>query len=173
MTLETKSPPPTGIDMSHGSSQRLLDNLTTAVLTFDGALRLTSINPAGEMLFEVSRKKVGGQPLADLLPHSLRLVKTLKQTLASRHPFTARGVRLLLPGGRTITVDCTVTPLPDGARGDELLVELAQIDRLLRLARDENMLDRQAANRAVMRGLAHEIKNPLGGLRGAAQLLER
>jgi two-component system nitrogen regulation sensor histidine kinase GlnL len=173
MTLKTGSTLPTEISMSHGPSQSILDNLTTAVLTFDGALRLTSINPAGEMLFEVSSKKVVGQPLAGLLPHSLRLVKTLKQTLASRHPFTARGVRLLLPGARTITVDCTVTPLPDSARGDELLVELTQIDRLLRLARDESMLDRQAANRAVMRGLAHEIKNPLGGLRGAAQLLEQ
>ncbi|MEK7795975.1 MAG: nitrogen regulation protein NR(II), partial [Pseudomonadota bacterium] len=173
MTLKTGSPLSTEISMSHGPSQSILDNLTTAVLTFDGALRLTSINPAGEMLFEVSSKKVVGQPLAGLLPHSLRLVKTLKQTLASRHPFTARGVRLLLPGARTITVDCTVTPLPDSARGDELLVELTQIDRLLRLARDESMLDRQAANRAVMRGLAHEIKNPLGGLRGAAQLLEQ
>ena len=171
--LESKPPLPTGINMSHGPSQPILDNLTTTVLTFDGALRLTSINPAGEVLFEVSSKKVVGQPLAGLLPHSLRLIKTLKQTLASRHPFTARGVRLLLPGGRTITVDCTVTPLPDGAHGDELLVELTQIDRLLRLARDESMLDRQAANRAVMRGLAHEIKNPLGGLRGAAQLLEQ
>ncbi|TAM43644.1 MAG: nitrogen regulation protein NR(II) [Gammaproteobacteria bacterium] len=159
--------------MSNGPSQRILDNLTTAVLTFDGALRLTSINPAGEMLFEVSSKKVVGQPLASLLPHSQRLVKTLKQTLESRHPFTARGVRLALPGARAITVDCTVTPLPDGARGDSLLVELTQIDRLLRLARDESMLDRQAANRAVMRGLAHEVKNPLGGLRGAAQLLEQ
>ena len=173
MTLKAGSPLPTEISMSHGPSQSILDNLTTAVLTFDGALRLTSINPAGEMLFEASSKKVVGQPLAGLLPHSLRLVKTLKQTLASRHPFTARGVRLLLPGARTITVDCTVTPLPDSARGDELLVELTQIDRLLRLARDESMLDRQAANRAVMRGLAHEIKNPLGGLRGAAQLLEQ
>ncbi len=159
--------------MSHGPSQRILDNLTTAVLSFDGDLRLAYINPAGEMLFEVSSKKVVGQPLTALLPHSLRLAKTLKQTLNSRHPFTARGVRLLLPGARTITVDCTVTPLPDGARGDELLVELTQIDRLLRLARDESRLDRQAANRAVIRGLAHEIKNPLGGLRGAAQLLEQ
>jgi len=168
-----KSIRPDNTGMSNGPSQRILDNLTTAVLTFDGALRLTSINPAGEMLFEVSSKKVVGQPLASLLPHSQRLVKTLKQTLESRHPFTARGVRLALPGARAITVDCTVTPLPDGARGDSLLVELTQIDRLLRLARDESMLDRQAANRAVMRGLAHEVKNPLGGLRGAAQLLEQ
>ena len=95
------------------------------------------------------------------------------QTLESQHPFTARGVVLKLPGTRTITVDCTVTPLADAGPEGTLLVELTQVDRLLRLARDENTLERQAANRAVMRGLAHEIKNPLGGLRGAAQLLER
>src|SRR3989338_9099102 len=93
-------PFPTGTRMSHGPSQRILENLTTAVLTFDGELRLTSINPAGEILFEISSKKVVGQPLAGLLPHSQRLVRTLRQTLESRHPFTARGVRLVLPGAR-------------------------------------------------------------------------
>jgi two-component system nitrogen regulation sensor histidine kinase GlnL len=154
------------------SSPWILDNLTTAVLTFDADLRLTSINPAGEMLFEISAKKAVGQTLAELLPHARLATRTLNQTLESRHPVTARGVPLKLPGHRTITVDCTVTPLTD-AGPDALLVELTQVDRLLRLARDENMLERQAANRAVMRGLAHEIKNPLGGLRGAAQLLER
>lgn len=155
------------------SSPRILDSLTTAVLTFDADLHLTSINPAGEMLFEVSAKKVVGQALTELLPHDRLAIKTLKQTLESQHPFTARGVPLRLPGHRTITVDCTVTPLTDGGPDGALLVELTQVDRLLRLARDESMLERQAANRAVMRGLAHEIKNPLGGLRGAAQLLER
>jgi len=159
--------------MLTGSSSRILENLTTAVLTFDAELRLTSINPAGEMLFEVSAKKIVGQKLIDLLPQSRRLAKTLRQTLESRHPITVRGVRLRLAMERTITVDCIVTPLVDGNQETALLVELTQVDRLMRLARDENMLDRQAANRAVMRGLAHEIKNPLGGLRGAAQLLER
>jgi two-component system nitrogen regulation sensor histidine kinase GlnL len=158
--------------MPTGSSPRILDNLTTAVLTFDADLRLTSINPAGEMLFEISAKKAVGHRLAELLPHARLATRTLSQTLESRHPVTVRGVPLKLPGSRIITVDCTVTPLTD-AGPDALLVELTQVDRLLRLARDENMLERQAANRAVMRGLAHEIKNPLGGLRGAAQLLEQ
>lgn len=157
-----------------GPSQlHLLENLATAVLTFDEQLRLTSVNPAGEVLFEISAKKILGQRLSDLLPHSPRLVRSLKQAVASRHPFTARGVVLRTPWGKAITVDCTVTPLPDGVSEGALLVELNQVDRLLRLALEESRLDRQAANRAVMRGLAHEIKNPLGGLRGAAQLLER
>ncbi|MBI3778951.1 MAG: nitrogen regulation protein NR(II) [Gammaproteobacteria bacterium] len=159
--------------MLTGSAPGILENLATTVLTFDTELRLTSINPAGEMLFEVSAKKILGQKLAELLPQSRRMVKALREALDSRHPFTVRGVRLRLPADKTITVDCIVSPLVDGGQGTALLVELTQVDRLMRLARDENMIDRQAANRAVMRGLAHEIKNPLGGLRGAAQLLER
>jgi two-component system nitrogen regulation sensor histidine kinase GlnL len=147
--------------------------MATAVLTFDEQLHLTSVNPAGEALFGISAKKILGQSLADLLPHSPRLARSLNEALASRHPFTARGVVLRTVWGRTVTVDCTVTPIsPEGGDG-ALLVELTQVDRLLRLAREEERLDRQTANRAVMRGLAHEIKNPLGGLRGAAQLLER
>ena len=153
---------------------RILENLATSVLTFDHDLRLTSINPAGEMLFEVSAKKILGHKLDKLLPQTRRMVKTLTETLKSRQPFTAHGIQLKLPGERVITVDCTVSPLVhDSCPEIALLVELTQVDRLMRLARDESMLDRQAANRAVMRGLAHEIKNPLGGLRGAAQLLER
>ncbi len=155
--------------------QRILENLNCAVLTLDSELRLTSLNPAGEMLFEVSAKKVIGSRLEELLPHNPRFVAALREILANRHPLTVRGLRLPLPaaGARHITVDCTVTPIVDGRHGEALLVELIQIDRLLRMTRDENLLEQQAANRAVLRGLAHEIKNPLGGLRGAAQLLER
>jgi len=159
-------------------SPSILENLSTTVLTLDRTLRVTGINPAGEMMFEMSRKKMLGQRAEDVLGRGT-LLQALRDALASGHPITVRGAQLELPAGRTLTLDCAVTPLTeaaDGADGPDnatLLVELTQIDRLLRLTRDENILDRQAANRAVMRGLAHEIKNPLGGLRGAAQLLER
>lgn len=153
--------------------RRIVENLNTAVLVFDRELRLLSINPAGETLFEISAKQVVGQPLLAFLPNSRGLVKTLRQTFASGYPFIERGLHLSLPGARAITVDCTSTVMTDAEGGKSLLIELTQVDRLMRLTRDENLIDRQAANRAVIRGLAHEIKNPLGGLRGAAQLLER
>ena len=153
--------------------QRILGNLTTAVILIDDTLRLTAMNPAGEDMFGVSAKKVLGHLLAELLPGGRSLIKPLEQALDNRNPFNARGVRVQRPDLQWLTVDCAVTPLIDGQDGTELLVELTQIDRLLRLARDEHMLDRQVASRAVIGGLAHEIKNPLGGLRGAAQLLER
>ncbi|KPL28399.1 MAG: histidine kinase [Acidithiobacillales bacterium SM1_46] len=155
------------------SPQRILESLSTAVLVFDVELRLVSINPAGEMLLAASARKLTGLTLNELIADGKDFAKVLTDTLRSRHPFTARSVRLRLFGGQAVTVDCAVTPLPEGTAGGALLVELSQIDRLLRLAREELMRDRQTANRAVLRGLAHEIKNPLGGLRGAAQLLER
>ncbi len=162
------------------SPQSILDNLTIAVVTLDRELRLTAINPAGEMMFEASTKKMVGQRFEELFAGGEALLQALRESLGAGHPITVRGVTLELPGTRSLTLDCVITPLADGsvqkngaAAVTTLLVELTQIDRLLRRTRDENLLDRQAANRAVMRGLAHEIKNPLGGLRGAAQLLER
>ena len=155
------------------AAECILDNLATAVLIFDRRLRLVFINPAGEMLFEVSAGKVVGRTVGELLPKSRRLVRALQRPLTHGSPFTARGVPLALPGTQRITVDCTVSKLSDDPGAGELLVELTQVDRLLRLANEQQMLQSQTANRAMIEGLAHEIKNPLGGLRGAAQLLER
>lgn len=160
--------------MSPDSCQRIVDNLSTAVLVFDAELVLRALNPAGETLFEISAKKVLGQPLLRMLPRGRRLARALRHAVRTGHPFTERGLVLPLGiGERAISVDCTVNVLDAGGAAPQLLVELSQVDRLLRMARDETRHDTQLANRAVIRGLAHEIKNPLGGLRGAAQLLER
>jgi two-component system nitrogen regulation sensor histidine kinase GlnL len=63
-----------------------------------------------------------------------------------------------------------VSPIEAGEAA--LIVELRHIDRQLKIAREERLLEQQQANRDLIRSLAHEIKNPLGGIRGAAQLLE-
>lgn len=151
--------------------ERALDNLTTAVLLTDAHRCLRFINPAGEMLLQLGASKALGHTLEELLPHNQRLGDVVQQALEKSAPFTARGVELTLSSGQHITVDCAVSPLSDEAGTAQLLLELKQVDRLLRLARDERVLRTQIANRAILAGLAHEIKNPLGGLRGAAQLL--
>jgi len=153
--------------------QHILENLNTAVLLVNSDLKLRAINPAGEMLFETGSRQATGQPLAQLLPHNQALIEAMHQTLVSAHPFTEHGLRLGVPMNRWVTVDCTVTPVLRPNGDGELILEINPIDRLLRLAREESRHDQHAASRAVIRGLAHEIKNPLGGLRGAAQLLER
>ena len=154
--------------------RRVLDNLSTAILLFDRDFSLLYINSSAEMLFGVSARKMVGNPAAELIHCSGGIVQTnLRRSLETGQPFTEREHQLQLHEGRDITVDCTVIPLRSGQYVNEFLVEIQQVDRQLRITREEQILSRNQASRALVRGLAHEIKNPLGGLRGAAQLLER
>lgn len=152
---------------------RLLENMATAVLVLDQDLRVRYMNPAAEMLFEVSAQRARGAPVSNLALDSEACSQSLRATLESEHPFSDRGRELRLLSGRRVTVDCTVTPFLDADHPRGLLVELVPIDRAMRINREERLLAQQQAAQALLRGLAHEVKNPLGGLRGAAQLLER
>lgn len=153
-------------------SQTVLDSLSTAVLSLDAELKLVNINPAGEFLFDLSARQITGNAISAWLPGNDELLHTLQDTLSSQHPFTTREAALSLPNGEEITVDYTINPVTE-AQGASLVLEIVQTDRVLRLAQEERMLSQHVTNRAVIRGVAHEIKNPLGGIRGAAQLLER
>jgi len=153
---------------------RILDNLNTVTLLFDSNLKLRYMNPAGEALFQVSARHVMGQDATALIHCPGGVVKTnLRRSLSSGRPFTEREMSLPLSEDRSVTVDCTVIPLSPREGESGLLVELQQIDRQLRISREEQLISQHDATRDLVRGLAHEIKNPLGGLRGAAQLLEQ
>jgi two-component system nitrogen regulation sensor histidine kinase GlnL len=131
------------------------------------------LNPAAEMLFEVSARHMVGQHALSLLPCPDGQVEArLKVALESRQPFTERELNVVAADGRTKTVNCTILPLHHFDADDQVLIELTQVDRQLRITREEHLLSQHHAAQALIRGLAHEIKNPLGGLRGAAQLLE-
>ncbi len=154
--------------------KQVLENLSTAILLFDSDFKVRYINSAAEMLFAISARKAIGVAATDLIhcPGSV-LENNLTFSLNTGQPFTEREHLLTLPDGSEITIDCTVIPQRRGQGIEELLVEIQQVDRQLRITREEQILSRNEATRALVRGLAHEIKNPLGGLRGAAQLLER
>jgi two-component system nitrogen regulation sensor histidine kinase GlnL len=152
----------------------VLDHLNTAALLFGADLHLRYLNPAAEMMLEASSRHVVGQRASAILPcPDTQVERRLRIALASRHPFTERELNIALADGRTITVNCTALPLHHFDADPEVLVELHQVDRQLRITREEHLLSQHQATQALIRGLAHEIKNPLGGLRGAAQLLER
>lgn len=154
-------------------ARRLLENLNTAVLLFDAELRLAYLNPAAEVMLAASARQVRGAALKDLLGGNPELIESLQRAADDSHPYTERDLPLSLPNGHAITVDCSVTPVNEPKQAKELLVEFVRVDRHRRIVREESLLAQHHASRAVVRGLAHEIKNPLGGLRGAAQLLER
>lgn len=162
------------IGLNDNSRQQILENLSSAVLLLDSALRLQYMNPAAEMLFEVSFRHTLGSPVEALFhcPEGLPR-EHLEQAMQTGHHFTERELCLPLPDGKRATVDCTVIPLLDSEGAGKLLIEIQQIDRQLRISREEQLLSQHQAAQELIRGLAHEIKNPLGGLRGAAQLLEQ
>lgn len=148
----------------------LLESLTTAVLVVDDELSFRYLNAAAEVLLGVSGKQVKGAPIVSCFYESESALKTMQESVGTQQVYTNRQVSWQLPTGRSLTVDYSVTPQGEGAG---LLIEVQHLDRLLRISREEATTAAHETTRNLVRGMAHEIKNPLGGIRGAAQLLAR
>lgn len=151
----------------------ILDNISTAIVALDSELRVVSLNVSSQDLLETSEMRSLGRTPRKLVSRPDALVQVLKQVRATRSPLARRGMPLTLLSGRDIHVDLMVTPVSNSEYGISMLLELQPVDRLLKISREENLLNAQETTQAMIRGLAHEIKNPLGGVRGAAQLLAR
>lgn len=162
-------PPP----QSAVSVDTILDSLTTAVLCVDAQLKIIYLNTASQILFSVSARHCGDKTVDEALPQLAEHSQRLRQALDLDAGYTEREIILHTGNGESVTVDCTVTPVNDVNGSTRLLLEFFPLDRRLRISRDAQILHQNIANRQMLRGLAHEIKNPLGGLRGAAQLLEK
>src|SRR5271154_4956839 len=148
-----------------------LDLLATAVLLLAANLNVCYANPAAENLFEVSRRQLLGSAVPALFGEAPGLVKAIDKALASGASYTEQEAELGVNGKPRLHLACTVSVVE--VVGAKLLLEVRHIDQQLKIAREERLLEQQQANRELIRSLAHEIKNPLGGIRGAAQLLER
>ena len=147
-----------------------LELLTTAVLMLDEELEVTYANPAAETLFAQGRSHLVGAPLDRALPGNDDFAERLAQSLATDSGFNDNDL-LLEVEGYPVHLHCVITPVEtDGAR---LLLEFRELQQQMKIAREAKILEQQEANRELIRNLAHEIKNPLGGIRGSAQLLER
>lgn len=164
---------PTDFPATRISAERVLDNLGTAVLVFDNDLRLVYLNQAGEIMLAHSARFARGRSIHELVANSAVVVDQLADAITGQQVITKRGCLLELPDAPDLRVNCTFTPVTEAGIGPCVLLELCQVDHQLRVEQDELLINQQQAAHALVRGLAHEIKNPLGGLRGAAQLLER
>ncbi len=148
-----------------------LDLLSTATLLLDEQRVIRYANPAAENLFATSQRQLVGQTVSKRLGTTDELDRALANALQNRWSYTSHN--LVAPptqaGGPAWHLDCTVTPIEiDELR---LLLECRPIDQQLKVAREELAAQQQQASRELIRNLAHEIRNPLGGIRGSAQLL--
>ena len=150
----------------------LLDNLNTAVLLIDQSLLIDYINPAAEVLLQAGSVRLRGSAVSDLFDDGETARQTLREALEFGRALTLRHEFLRGLSVESSQVDYTVTPIRIGT-DQWVLMEMQPIDRILRINREEALLSVHDTSRSLIRGLAHEIKNPLGGIRGAAQLLAR
>ncbi len=151
--------------------KNILDNLTTAVLVLSPELKVQYLNPAAESLLETSVTRIKDSTICDVFVESAEALKTLLASSKNGQSYTKREAEFMLTSGTRFTVDYSVSSI--GTEPCDLLMELQPRDRLLRISREEDIISQQETTRILVRGMAHEIKNPLGGIRGAAQLLDR
>ncbi|MEC4750202.1 nitrogen regulation protein NR(II) [Methylomicrobium sp. Wu6] len=152
--------------------KRILDHLNSAILLFDQDLNLAYINTSGEVLLADSANQLLGHNAQELFKISdPALLANLKLSLTMSEPLLDRALTLNRIG-QTVTITFSATPIFTDDGRAEILVELLPVDNHLRISKEEQLLSQQNTAKLLVRGLAHEIKNPLGGLRGAAQLLD-
>ncbi|HWU97369.1 MAG TPA: nitrogen regulation protein NR(II) [Oxalicibacterium sp.] len=147
-----------------------LDLLASAVLVMNADGCIIYANPAAENLFENSSKALVDHSLSELFINSEELELMFEEALARQFADKRQDLTLERIGREPLQVHVVVTTLdnPDMP----VLIELRENLQQLKLDREERLLDQSQANKELIRNLAHEIKNPLGGIRGAAQLLE-
>jgi two-component system nitrogen regulation sensor histidine kinase GlnL len=147
-----------------------LELISTAVLMLDERLQVTYANPAAETLLAHGRKHLVGAGLDKALPGNDEFLRRVEQSIASEGGFNENDLVLDL-GGEPVHLHCVITPVENAEA--RLALEFRELEQQLKIERESRLIEQQAANRELMRNLAHEIKNPLGGIRGSAQLLER
>ena len=156
-------------DTQHNS---LFDHLAAAIAVFDARGRVRYLNQPAEALFAVSSSYILGQQLPYWITFDYRTLVQLLNELAEGEIISRRGVALNAADQSAKTIDYVLSTFHDDDEEDLLAVmEMQQVDRQLRITRENQLNSQLLTTRNFVRGLAHEIKNPLGGLRGAAQLL--
>ncbi|MFL2546470.1 MAG: nitrogen regulation protein NR(II) [Candidatus Rariloculaceae bacterium] len=151
-------------------SDSILAGLTTAVVVLGADLKITYLNSAAENLLGVSFRQSIGRPIGELVLPADELIALCQRALDERASYGRRELEARV-GHREIILECRVSPLD---KADSLLLlELTDMQRDRQLRREAELVTQRQLSRRIIRQLAHEVKNPLGGLRGAAQLLER
>lgn len=149
---------------------RLLEHLTSAVVILDSGFCLFHLNPAAEALFRISDKRARNSYIGDLLYQPEVTLKALRNVQKNKNTFIARKIQLTLASKTKLLIDFSISFINDQGQ-DFLLLEMQELDRSYSISRGEALISNHQTTLELVRNLGHEIKNPLAGIRGAAQLL--
>lgn len=149
----------------------LADQLVTGIVILDAHLAVRYVNAAAEAIFAGSSRRLLGAPLDSLFRYSSFDIQLLRQLPLTQQTISDSDVSWVLHDGKTTTIELTASAAHLPELADAILIELRQVDLIRRLNQEQVQQHQLEAAQQLVRGLAHEIKNPLGGIRGAAQLL--
>ena len=152
-------------------SRLIIEHITTGVLMFDDELNILNINAAAEDLLLMSNRQVAGQQLDTVMPLANDFKDSLRRSRETGASIAQWALNLPLANQKIVVVDCVITPFRVEDDKDYLIVEMMNTYFHKRITKEENLIALSNTSEQLGRALAHEIKNPLGGLRGAAQLL--
>jgi len=152
------------------SASQIVDHQRTGLVLLDPRFRVRYLNPAAESLFGRSMDQAVKSGVFEVLDVDLASRSALDRALHSPESMTIRKLEVAGPDRVPFLADISVLPLSDRSG---VLLEVHPADTQSRFSRDDQVASQQQAAQQLLRGLAHEVKNPLGGIRGAAQLLER
>jgi two-component system nitrogen regulation sensor histidine kinase GlnL len=149
-----------------------LNSMKTALILVDETLTVSFVNDAALNLLETGVSQVRERPLNDFfLPDNFNTDQFLT-ALSNGEDFIETEVQMCFRDGRSLMVDMNANVIVANNK-HQILIEIAPIDKQRKITQESQQRAQQNAARELIRGLAHEIKNPLGGIRGAAQLLEK
>jgi two-component system nitrogen regulation sensor histidine kinase GlnL len=161
------------LDALRIEGNELLDSLVTSVFLLDQDLHVLYLNAAAQTLLGLGPNQALGRSITDLTRGSETLMPLFDRARQGGEGVVQRELAWPAQGGVDRILDCAVTQITLGQHTFRLLLEIEDITQHRRLTRENALLAQLGGSRLMVRQLAHEIKNPLGGLRGAAQLLER
>ena len=151
----------------------VFDLITTAIVVLDSDLTITNLNSAAENILDISKNKAIGLLLQDQIFFTEDLALLCNKALDKKITYRSREIKIRTRN-KVTPLSCIATPILDiGLKETPILLELQDIRRDKIISREEELANQRKLSRTIVQQLAHEVKNPLGGLRGAAQLLER
>ena len=163
--------------LSQFEPTELFDSLSTGIVVLDAQLCPIYANVSAQDFMAVSLRQARGRPFSELFYDPRQLLEVLRRSLTNLETCTQHELVLKAIGSAAnrepSLIDLIVTPLEGQVTGTYLLLELTDATQRQRISRDNDILTDMDASRLMVRQLAHEVKNPLGGLRGAAQLLDK
>ena len=151
----------------------MINQLHTAVIALRRDFTIYTLNTAAETLLGISARGASNRSLNDIIPLPAFIISHIDDATRTGQTLIDRQIQIPRRDRETAIVDCIITPVAQESHDYCVLIELNDIDRQYRIASERSRLKQQEQSRILLRSLAHEVLNPLGGIRGAAQLLEQ